>query len=167
MGEFISGRGRSRTCHAYPDSPRFAASAGPFARNSAAGPGSDVDADPGGTTISWLLIESGATPGTNIPITPQATGTVLMSAVIGLHNVGLSAQDVSVQILVDAAPLAIPFTISIPSASFAELPILTLASALPIGTTANVTVIVTGSNDVNIVSTGSYISIYEVAVATG
>ncbi len=150
MGEFISGRGRSRTCHTYPD-PRFAGSIGPFARNDAIGPGSDVNAAPGGTTISWLLIGSGS-PGTLIPVTPISNAELVIRAVLGLHNVGVSAQDVTVQIVMNGTPLPVPaIDISIPSASFAELPILAFAQP-PVGSTANFSLVVTGSTDVNIVN---------------
>jgi len=162
--------GRPYARETYPERPRFGASLGPFARNGAVGPGPDVDADPGGAEIPWVLIESTGLSGTDIPITPKHSATlsnVIIQAVLGLHNTDVAAQDVTVQILVDGTPLPLPaIDISIPSASFAELPILGFAN-LPAGITANVSIVVTGDADVNIVQFGSTINVQEVATATG
>lgn len=170
MGEFRMGR--SRAAASYPE-PRFTGLVGPFARNVAVGPGSEVNAAPGGTTISWVLIESTGAAGTNVPITPKvaiaspSSSNVAIEGVIGLHNIGVAAQDVTVQVLVNGVALPFPaIDISIPSASFAELPILALA-ALPVGVTANITVVVTGDASVNIVNFGSILNVYQPSPTTG
>lgn len=164
MGEFRIGRMRAYAT--YPD-PKFTGLVGPFARNYAAGPGPDVNAAPGGTTISWLALGVGV-PGTDIPITPKSNGQIIIQGIMGLHNVGVAAQDVTVQVLVDGVALAIPpLDISIPAASFAELPILAGSLALVVGATANVSIVVTGDNSVNIVATGTFVEINEVHQPTG
>jgi len=166
MGEFRIGRSRAQ--HSYPE-PRFGGAAAQiFARNFASGPELLTALDLGGTQVPWNAISSGAAPGTNVPITPQTTGVLLISGVITVKNNEAAAQ--SVRIAVNGVPVTVPTFESTLVASLDSLaiPFLVEAPAVAVGVTWNIAILVTPSgNNMNLLAEESAIEIQEVPVATG
>lgn len=176
MGEFRIGRTRAQ--HSYPD-PRRDTSV-QFARNFAIGPETNtavVTGDAGnpaigGTLVPWSAIESGATPGTTVPITPQVTGIVQIESVICLKNSDTSPQIVLVQVLIDGFINPIPEleVVTVPASGFVAIPVLTeIIEALPTNTTFDIAIrlIASANGFITIAMESSSIEIEEKPAATG
>jgi hypothetical protein len=84
MGEFRIGRRFAQ--HSYPESRQNTTV--PFARNFAQGPADLTPITMAGIQVPWDVIESGAPPGADVPIVPQATGRVRLIASLTIGNTG-------------------------------------------------------------------------------
>jgi hypothetical protein len=165
--------GRRHASETYPENSR-AAGATVFARNYARGPASNTaiaTAGGGGTQIPWDFIESGAPLGVNVPITPRATGRILFSGAVVVQNTTGGVITVTLQVEVDNATLPAPLVkATIAANAFETIPFEMISEALlPVGTTANIEVIMTASAgaSVNIVQDSSTLEIEELQLATG
>lgn len=169
MTEFV-GRTGSRRLYSYPDTPR-GLNAASFARNAAIGPDTDpVDISDAGTQVPWAFIESGAPAGVNIPITPRATGRVLISGVLSIANTAEGALDVQVQIQVDGSTITFPLLekTTIPAGGFGTLPIVAVPPLMTVGTAKNISILVTASAEgLQLSPESSELNIQEVPLATG
>lgn len=165
--------GRSRAQHAYPQSPGAAGGAAALARNFAQGPAADqtpVPASPGTLLTPWNPIDSGATPGSTVPITPRVTGRVLVTGTIQGINAGDSDDSLSVQISVDGVPVLSPITgnpvvgagTGIVSVSFCVLVQLIVGTTHHIGVTVS-----SAAGGVTLKAHNSTVSLQEVPVPTG
>lgn len=171
MGEFRIGRKYAQ--HSYPEPRRGGASATPFARNFAAGPGSETNITVPGVQVPWSAIDVGA-PGVNIPITPQSTGIIRIAGALTIKNhSGSNVVTVLVNPQVAGVSLAFPLgdEVTLPINALAVIPILAETSALTIGVQALIQVLVSSEDaDVNQISIeleSSTLDVQEVAVATG
>lgn len=169
MTEFVGRTGAKRN-YSYPQTPR-GLNAASFARNAAIGPGTDpVDISDAGTQIPWFLIENGATASVNIPITPRATGRMLITGEISIANTAEGALDVQAQIQVDGSTQTFPLLekITIPIGGFGVIPIVAVPPLMTVGTTKNISILLTASSaGLQLSPESSEINIQEVALATG
>jgi hypothetical protein len=170
MSEFV-GRTGSLRVYSYPETRRVAATPTPFARNFATGPKNDASiAD--GIQITWNLIDSTGTSGTDVPITPQSTGVVLISGVVSAKNTsGGPVSGIVVVVQVNGVNLPIPvfqgFAPLLDVGDTGEVSIPFLAETnIPVGTTRNIQIFVTGAGG-TLIGESSSINVQEVAVATG
>jgi hypothetical protein len=165
--------GRKHAQHTYPQ----AVSGGPglagYARNFAQGPAANqaVPVSPGTLLTPWNPIESGAAPGSTVPITPKVTGLVLVTGTIEGAIAVEGEDNLFVQIDVDGVPLLNPITgnpVGTGTGSgFMSVSFCVLAQLI-VGETHHIGVIVSSSSgDVALNAHNSTISIQEVAAATG
>lgn len=171
MGEFRIGRVFAR--HTYPEPRRGGgASAGAFARNFASGPASETTITVPGVQVPWAAIDVGS-PGTDVPITPQSTGIIRIDGAITLKNHSGDSVVVVVSAQVNGVDLPFPLaeSISIPTNSFAVVPILAETTALPVGTPVNIQILVASddsdTDEITIVLESSTLGVQEVSAATG
>jgi len=121
------------------------------------------------TTTTGGTIEDASAPTTDVPITPRTTGVVLISGVVTLGNdSGDPITVVTVEVQVDGVSVAVPDDSRVaPLADGQAITLPFLAEVeLPIGTTSNIQIIVTGE-DTLILADSAVINIQEVSVATG
>lgn len=113
-------------------------------------------------------IENASTPSVNVPITPRTTGVVLVSGQITISNTsGSPVSGILVNVEVDGSLVAVPTTIVTPLADGQTITVpLLVEVVLPIGTTSNIQVFVSGDGAFVVADTSS-INVQEVAVATG
>jgi hypothetical protein len=168
MGEFRIGR--KHASHTYPDTPRGAGALS-FARNFAIGPNTPTTITTGGVQVPWDIIESGASPGVNVPITPRVTGRMLFAGVIQVTNNDDVPVTISVQVQVQGSTLLVPLvqeTVDANGEAAIAFEILSLA-LFTVGVPRNISVLVTASADVDVVLTtdNSTIEIEEKPFATG
>jgi len=111
-------------------------------------------------------IEDTSTPTVNVPITPRATGVVLITGEVGFLNGSGSPVNASVTVEVDgvALPVVTSF-VAVGDGTQVTIPFMAEAF-LPIGSTSNIQVSVTGYG-ADLIADGSAINIQEVSVATG
>lgn len=166
MSEFRSGN--KAKSHPYPATPRAsaAAGAGPFAENFAIGPGPDVFAAPGGTSIPWTALAVGA-PGVNVPITPLSSGNIIISAVVSLRNVGVADQDdVFVKLQANGVDITGDLQISMDASQARVVPLLMRITGA-LGVPINISAVVTGAADISIDAGNSTLEVHEAPTATG
>lgn len=170
MSEFV-GRTGSQRVYSYPEAPRGGYAA-QFARNFASGPATTttIDIDPG-TQLPWDVIDSGAPPGVNVPITPRSSGIILVTGVISLKSSSEIDEVVQLLIEVNGVPLPVPFLESntISASGFEAIPFVAEITGLAVGVAANVQVRLISSNATDIGATldSSTINLQEVPAATG
>ena len=172
MGEFRIGRKSAQ--HFYPERARGTALA--LARNFASGPEDDTGiVGGGGTQIPWSAIASGAPAGVHVPITPKSTGIILVVAVFTAKNsssdpVVLDTIQLNVQI--NDVSMTIPATVQhtiVDAQDTQAIQVMAKTSALPIGVTANISILATqiaGSN-LSVLSGTATLELQEVSDATG
>lgn len=166
--------GRSAASHFYPESPRGSSVPTEFARNFAAGPTGDTLVIGGdGTQIPWSVIDVGG-PGTDVPITPQSTGIIRITAVVVIGNTSTDPQTVGiVQIsaLIDGVtPVAVPIAeqFSIDINGFKSIQLVAETPALPVGVTATIQILATLiAGTLVVVDSSSTVEVQEVSAATG
>lgn len=168
MGEFRIGRKYAQ--HSYPDTPRGAGALS-LARNFAIGPNAPTTITTGGVQVPWDIIESGASPGVHVPITPRVTGRMLFSGVIQVSNNDDAPVDISVQVQVQDSTLLVPLVQqTVPADGEAAIAFEILSLALfTVGVARNISVLVTASANVDVVLTtdNSTLEIEEKSFATG
>jgi hypothetical protein len=161
--------GRKYASHSYPI-PRAATSV-PYARNFAVGPATTVPITTVAAAIPWAIIESGAAPGINVPITPKSTGIVRIHSVVTIKNSSNAPVQAAVVAAVGGTPLPVPLSesVTIPAAGSVSLPILTETPALPIGVLANISigVVASANGALSVVTGSSSLEVQEVQAATG
>ena len=165
MSEFV-GRTGSRRVYSYPEAPRGGSPLSAFARNFATGP---KGSPPTGGQILWNSIDVGADPDEDVPITPRATGILLIRGVVGVSNTSGAPVLVTVTVQIDDADLVpLSFQVTVPDGSFESIPfqVETTPTDTPVGETHNIQVFVAGDGATTPVDSSS-ISVEEVAVATG
>jgi hypothetical protein len=171
MGHVIGKRRYAR--ETYPETGGAAGEAG-LARNSALGPaGSPVFITGAGVQIPWSTIDVGA-PGVEVPITPQSTGIIRITAMVGVENVtdDVVATPVTVQ-LDGLGPVAVFASATVLPDESAEIPFtidLWGAHALPVGVTTNISLLVKfvgAAETVQLDLNRSSIDIQELPAATG
>jgi len=162
--------GRKHAAHTYPSSQGNSTLL--FARNFAQGPAAPQElTTTNPTEVGWGSIESGAPPGTGVPITPKVTGLLLIEGVLEMQNtVAESAINVQVQVGVGGvAVVGSPATeVTVDGPGFATVPIQVLIDE-PVGATVEINLIVTasGASAITLNTDDSTLSIQEVPVATG
>jgi hypothetical protein len=176
-GKSAVGRTGALRLYKYPESRRgSAALTGPFARNFAAGPADNAVITIAGIDVPWGLIYSSGLAGTNIPITPIATGRIRVSGVLNVKNNSGSNESMTLVIRYGASEFAFPFlqgqTVIGANDGFEVVPFLSETlpgEAFPIGVTTNVHIFVTSTSDtaLELIEANSTIEIQEVAVPTG
>jgi len=167
MGEFRIGRSYAK--HSYPESRQNTTV--PLARNFAIGPLTSTAVTTGGTQVPWSDIESGATPGVDVPITPASSGTIQLTGVIEVNNGTESGVNVQVQVQLAGTTSPLPATEKVTAPpGFSAIPLLTeWITALPLGTTAKFEVLVTAASNgaITLVAQSSSFEVKEVPPATG
>ncbi len=112
-------------------------------------------------------IEDASSGVVDVPITPRATGVVRIMGVVTVSNA--SGSTISAQIVVQVGGVALPVPAAlqtvIPNNGIAAIPFLA-ETELPIGSTSNIEIFVTGSGG-TILTDSSSIEVQEVSVATG
>ena len=180
MSEYVCHTGgiSAGRLHSYPETRGGGNALLAFARNFAAGP-TEVTAIPtAGIEIPWGLIYSLSDTipvgGTDVPITPRATGRIRVSGVLVVKNSSDTAETVNLVIRIGAIELAFPFleANSIESGGVEAIPFLgetLISEAFPLGVTTTVRIFATSTNDtdVELVALDSTIEVQEVAVPTG
>lgn len=123
----------------------------------------DLSAPIDGTTTAGTIDDQ-----VNVPITPRATGIVLISGVVTVQNGSGSPVAAELTIQVDGTPIPVPaFAGFDPLADGETVTIPFLAeTTIPIGETHNVQILVT-ANGADLIADASALSIQEVSVATG
>jgi hypothetical protein len=161
--------GRKYAQHSYPI-PRAATSV-PYARNAAVGPAASVPITTVAAAIPWAIIESGAAPGVNVPITPRSTGIVRIHSVVTVKNSSNAPVQATVAAVVNGTPLPVPGfeSVTIPASGSMAIPILTETPPLPIGVLANIEIAVVASADaaLSLIFASSSLEVQEVQAATG
>lgn len=170
MSEYVGRTGALRL-YSYPESRRTA-QIGPFARNFAIGPALQTAVTTGGTLVPWAAIESGAPPGTDVPITPKVTGVLVISGVITLKNASGAPVTVQLRVEINGVPLLAPLLeeATVDASGFEAVPFMTEpVFLLVVGTTVNIQILLTPTDDdaISIAIESSSLSIQEVPVATG
>lgn len=168
MSEFV-GRTGSLRVYSYPEPRRSGGGPTEFARNFATGPKLGSDATDG-IRIEWNAIDAGVSPSTDVPITPQSTGVVLISAVVTISNAADDPATFSVRLQMDAPPGNLPVPpgpIAIGPIAAGETVVVPLLMETPIvvGETHTISIFVLG--EVVVVAEGSTLNLQEVSVATG
>lgn len=170
MGEFISKPVGLLRLHGYPDT-RGGGAGVTFARNFATGPataGIFVEVQP---QLPWEIIDSGASPGVDVPITPRATGVVRIIGVVTVKNASINP--VSVQVIVQIDGVNLPFpsleTVMVDAGGTLAIPILAEQTGLAIGVMANVEIQVSADtvDAITYAIQSSSVEVQEVPVATG
>ena len=170
MTEFVGRTGALRV-YSYPETPRAVSPLAAFARNFATGP-KEITIGSGGIQIPWNSIDVPPPSGNvDVPITPRATGVVLISGVVTVQNSSGISADVVVTIQVNgvALPPATFFGIApLPDGETVTIPFLaeTSPTDTPVGVTSNIEIFVVGLN-VTLATDDSAVSVQEVSVATG
>jgi len=176
MSEFVGRTGALRV-YSYPEN-RLQGSSASFARNFASGPAGATDIPVAGILVPWSSPDAG-TPGTDVPITPRSTGLVLITGVITVKSTSGNQETVTLEVLVNGVPLAVPFVenLTIEPGGVIAIPILTETNShinggpLPLGTTADVSIFLSASVDDPVVlqvsTESSTLELQEVPVATG
>jgi hypothetical protein len=166
--------GRKYAAATYPQSPGAAGGTAAFARNSAVGPNSNQPLTTNlATNVVWTLIASTEAAGPNVPITPQATGNVIVEVVVNASNSDTAAHTLNVAVAVGGTPVGPESIVELgptgTAASQVAIPVQVPISDLPIGDTSEITVQVTASaaNVITLPISRSSISVREVGVATG
>lgn len=161
--------GHKNARHFYPE--RRSGTPVTFARNFAAGPTDDTGISGAGTQIPWEVVDVGS-PGVNVPITPQTTGVIRVTAVVVVKNVSTDPQtiggvqiDAQVNGVTIGIPLAEQFSIDINGSKSIQL--VAETDALPIGVAANIQILVTSSDHLAVSAGSSTVEAQEVSVATG
>lgn len=105
---------------------------------------------------------------TNVPITPRATGVVLVSGVVSIQNGTDAPIAAEITIQVDGASLSVPSFAGIdPLAPGETVTIPFLAETdIPVGQTHNIEILVT-ADGADLIADASALSVQEVSVATG
>lgn len=169
--------GRKYAQHSYPETGQSGVT--PFAYNYAIGPAtSPLGMTQAGTTITWTRVESTGLSSTgNVPITPEVTGRVRITATVEVQNQSeLSAQDAAIHLLVNGTPVA-SFANTIPASlggGNTGLEVISFTfdlvppAALAVGATANISLVALSStDDVALSVVAATIDIQERQVATG
>jgi len=178
MGEFIFGRGRSKTAHSYPDPRQGAPGTGPFARNFATGPGGDgpITVSTSGTQIPWGSVDVAGSSIQDVPITPKSSGVIRISGEVVFNNTTDAPLNVQVQVQIDNVTYLFPAdeTNTVDAAPAPEdagreaVPFLVQVPGLAIGTTVTVQVLVTSlTSEVTMPLNSSSVEVQEVAVSSG
>jgi len=166
MASRIGRRGASET---YPTRGGVYGLGAPYARNSAFGPAATMPVTAAQEPISFSSIESGGA-GTNVPITPQVSGDVLVTGTVECSSLGDSDQ-LTVQVGVGGVALPHPVTANfVPGEEGAKASVsFQTVIGLPIGTTSNINVFVNANSngDIQLDAFNSRLSIQEVPTATG
>ncbi|MGH3303685.1 MAG: hypothetical protein ACRDOK_18800 [Streptosporangiaceae bacterium] len=168
MGEFRIGR--KFASHSYPDARRDTTQ--PFARNYALGPTTSTDVTMAGTLVPWTVIESGAPPGTDVPITPKTSGIIQADGVICIKNSSATPQNVQLLVLVNSVAIT-PENEAVTIAAdpgYMAIPFIAEDPNLrPIGTPVNVTIKLTANADgvITMALLSSSLRVQEVPPATG
>jgi hypothetical protein len=167
MGEFRIGRKHAQ--HSYPDTPRGAVAA--FARNYAS-TNQNQDFSTGTVDVAWQAIESGAAPGTDVPVTPRVTGRVRIITTCVLINETLNPINVSVFSRIDGSPVgeAAETVDAATETSNGESTITFVvdADALPVGAAHQVSVRCTSSSaTADLTLAVAQVDIQELPAATG
>jgi hypothetical protein len=146
-----------------------------FARNFADGPAGPqgVLVAPG-APVDWATVESTGAAGTNVPITPQVTGLILVTAVLVATNGAGSVQSLSVQVGVGGVTETTPASVVAmgaagTAASEAAVAFQALVGPLALGVAHNITIVVLASagGDITLAAEDSTVSVQEVAAASG
>jgi len=171
MGEFRIGR--KFASHSYPESR--AATTVPFARNFATGPtlfAAPPDVQTTGTQVPWNVIESGAPPGFDVPITPKSTGRIRITGVVAVKNSTMSPVLVTVLVQLNGANEFNPLFLSavVDSEGAVAIPIVAeLSALLAPGVQRLIEFFVFASADgaISLTVESSSIDVQEVPFATG
>lgn len=169
MTEYVGRTGAKRN-YSYPENPR-AAALGLFARNFASGPKVDTNIADVEVNIPWNSIDVPPNAGnTDVPITPRATGVVLISGMVAVANTSGAQCAVLITVKLDGVPIAPPTVMSptVENGGLVIVPIL-IEVDIPVGETHAISVSAEGEavSNVILVGEGSSLNLQEVSVATG
>lgn len=143
--------GRKHAQHSYPE-PRGVPSS--IASNFALGPGTNqaIAQSPGSTRAftdtNGSVVAAGTLTSQGAPVTPRATGVLLVTGAVNVENVSDGAPvNVSVFIQVNGVTSTAPIAVATLSAStsFESIPISALIAPLPLNVTAHVNLILVAS----------------------
>jgi len=165
MTEFV-GRTGSHRNYSYPETNRGGSPLVAFARNYAVGSKStDIGA---GIQVIWNSIDAGTDPDEDIPVTPRATGIILVSGILTVTNDSGGDVDVVINVQLDDVSVPVPtMTTTIPDGATVAIPFLAETEAIsPLGDQHFIQIFVSGA-DTELVSSGCVCNVQEVAVATG
>jgi hypothetical protein len=167
MSEFV-GRTGSNRVYSYPEPRRTGNANLSFARNFASGPKTPQLATDG-VQIRWNSIDVGASPSTDVLITPLSTGVVLVSGAVTLTNSGATTSAI-IRVQVNGVDFTVPDLsgITVASGTTVVVPILTELSPTetPVGVQTPIQISVLGDS-IFVASEGSTLNLQEVSVATG
>jgi hypothetical protein len=124
----------------------------------------DLTAPIDGSTLGGA-IENNSTPTVNVPITPRATGVVLVTGVVGIINGSGSPVNASVTVEANGIPVPVVSFAAIGDGTNVTIPFMAEVF-LPIGLTSSIQVSVTGDN-ADLLADGSAINVQEVSISTG
>ena len=175
MSEFVGRTGHKRN-YSYPV-PRFTGLVGPFARNYATGPAGETPTAIGtgpGTVVPWNFIAVGGA-GTDVPITPKATGYLRITGMLTIVNTGGSPESVQVQVQIGLVSLSVPAEeeVTVPAGDSVAIPIFaevdpTISPNVPVGSTRDIEILLTASGGgLGLVGESSILDIQEVQKPTG
>jgi hypothetical protein len=159
--------GRKHAAHTYPSSQGNSTLL--FARNFAQGPAAPQEITASPVNVGWASIESGATPGTSVPITPKQTGLLLITGVVEMENGGEVPVNVQIQVAVGGITVATPATeVTVGAGAFATVPVQALVGQA-VGATYDISLVVTVSvlSALTLNTNDSTLSVREVPAATG
>jgi hypothetical protein len=168
MTEFV-GRTGSHRVYSYPETRRSSNPLTAFARNYATGSKTGIVIGAGGSNVTWNAVDAGVPPTTaDIPITPIATGIVLVSGVVTIENTTGAPILATVTVHLDDVAVPVPFAATtIPAGATVAIPFLAETEAIsPLSETHRIQVFV-DAEGATILVDGAVANVQEVAVATG
>jgi len=168
VSEFV-GRTGSMRVYSYPETRRSGSDPlTAFARNFATGTKGSNTVGPDGLDIVWNAIDVGVDPDNDVPITPKATGQLLITGVITLTNGTGAPIDAVVTVHLDGVAAGPSFaTMTIPAGATAAIPFMAETEVIsPLNEEHLIQVFVDGDG-LTTVSDGSVINVQEVVLSTG